>query len=473
MNRLNIKNYLLPAFVFLALLIYGTIYHISSSEFWPITISKTWWTPSAFELSQLQKPLFTLLLATLHLLPLGDVAHLYAAKILFSALGALSLFYYIKNVGLVAKVSLTPYMEAILLCTLLLFSPVILHNFFRIRSDQLTFLLSMMAIYFTLKQRLLHSLLAALFIPLVSIKSTLLLLPLAFILWPHYIQYFRSLSHIWRFNLILLAGAAFIWIVGLNLGSFSYFLASYEGSYPGVYLKSYLSQEFLNISLSLASAAFFLRRSSACLRPFAFATFISILLILIVPQSLPYYIATLAPFVYLPLLIFLVRTSLKHTPQTTLMRRYYLAPLTLFLTLQAGSLLYFYQRGEILWIHKNTDQLAYLKKATQIFKRHPEWKYLDGMGILPTLPFIRCFVSPFDDASNNACRHALLSDPQPDVVIITHRLSYLGEEVFRFTEKNYIQLLPNFWVHNRHSADIKKEDVMLNNVPVPMLIFNF
>lgn len=473
MTHVNIKRHLLPALVFLALVVYGTIYHISSSEFWPITISKTWWTPSAFELSQLQKPLFTLLLATLHLLPLGDVAHLYAAKILFSALGALSLYYYIKNVALVAKVSLTPYSEATLLCALLLLSPVILHNFFRIRSDQLTFLLAMMAIHFTLKQRLLHSLLAALFIPLVSIKSTLLLLPLGFILWPQYTQYFRSLSLIWRLNLVLLASGAFIWIVGLNLGSFSYVLASYEGSYPGVYLKSYLGQEYLTISLSLASAVFFLCRSSTDLRPFAFATFISILLILIVPQSLPYYIATQAPFVYLPLLIFLVRSAQKHPAGTAFIRRYYLAPLTLFVALQTGSLLYFYQRGEIRWIHKNTHQLAYLKKAAQIFKRHPEWKYLDGMGILPTLPFIRCFVSPFDDASNNSCRHALRSDPQPDVVIITHRLSYLGEEVFRLTEKNYTQLLPNFWVHNRHSAEIKNEDVILNNIPVPMLIFNF
>lgn len=469
MNRLNIKNYLLPAFVFLALLIYGTIYHISSSEFWPITISKTWWTPSAFELSQLQKPLFTLLLATLHLLPLGDVAHLYAAKILFSALGALSLFYYIKNVGLVAKVSLTPYMEAILLCTLLLFSPVILHNFFRIRSDQLTFLFAMLALYNNFKGRTLISLVFYLLIPLISIKGIIMLIPLFFIIVAPCFYRFRTLSTVRKIQLSLIIAACLIWPLAINLSSLTYLYDTYLTSdFPNMYLQEYLQQEFLLITFSFLtciSASLYLHTPFKP-KAYTFICISSFLLILLIPQSYPYFIASLAPLVYLPAFALLLSLIFKSNPRI----RY---TLLLLIALQFGTVLYTSLKHDSPFIRTNTDQIVFIKKASVLMSSYDKLNYIDGMGILPRQRFLNCFVSPDDDNANNSCRLKLESDPLPDVMIITTRFAYLGNEVFSIASKNYTQVLPNFWLHRKYQNVTTDTDLNSTNIPVPMLIFNF
>lgn len=472
MNRhLTIKQSFWPAFAILILVIYGIAYHISSSEFWPITVSKTWWTPSAFELSQLQKPLFTLLLATLHLLPLGDVTHLYLAKILFSLLGALSLYYYVKNTSLIAKVDLSPRIEAILLVILVALSPVILHNFFRIRSDQLTFLFAMLAVHSALKKRPLKSLLTTLLIPLISIKSILLLLPLSFILWPHFRKYFGNISKIWKLNVVLAMSAALAWIIGMNLSSLLYLLDSYNSAYPSLYLQNYVHQEFSWILLSVIAIVFSFVKMHADLRPFSAAAIASVLLILIIPQSHPYYIATLAPFLYWPLIIFVSRQL--YSERSAHSKRHYATALVMLSIFQFSVLAYSGQQNRLSWIHRNNEQFVYINKASALFEKHPDWNYLDGMGILPTRRFIRCFVSPYDDQSNNSCRQSLHSNPEPDVIIITQRLSSLGNDIFQQVESDYIQMIPNFWVHKRHQAEISDRDIELLNIPLPVLIFNF
>lgn len=445
------------------LLIYGFFYHISASEFWPITISRTWFDSAHFENSLLQKPLFTFFLSLFHLLPLSDIQHLYLVKLVFAVLGTLTLFFYVEVLQILAGISLSRYKKAFFTVFLLLLSPVLFQNFFRVRSDQATFLFFVFALYFNLRGYFIRSLVCLILIPIISIKGIIFLLPGGIVLLSPYLGYIKKLSRCWRLNLALIVLAALIWAIGLNLPALSYFIDTYaSNSFPNPHLKEYLTGEAFFLLGSLGIALHTWYRRDTALGPYVGAALICLFYILSVPQSYPYFIGSLCALVYLPLGVYIMRSL--NGPSPALYR--YL----LLCVLQLGTLTaQFFSTPHALY-RSSTYQFNFIKKAGHFMDAH-SLHYLDGMGVLPRQKLIPCFESPDDDLANNSCRAWIREEP--DVLLITQRLSALGTETFRIAEKHYIQILPNFWVHQRHQALIKPEDVQLENTPPPMLIFSF
>jgi hypothetical protein len=132
------------------------------------------------------------------------------------------------------------------------------------------------------------------------------------------------------------------------------------------------------------------------------------LLAYLLPQKNSYYLASLLPYVYLPLFVLLnvlfVRKKLK------------LVGLMAF-TLIAPSLYY----GAFNSYASNQSQLKYISEMSRVLS-DSRLSYLDGVGIFPRQQFIRCFASPDDEIANAWCTERI-QNAEADVVIITGRLN--------------------------------------------------
>lgn len=454
-------NYL----IYSCIIIYGLFYHISSSEFWPITISKTWLNSINFEYSLLQKPLFGFFLSLFHLLPLDDLFHIYLVKFVFSFIGLLGLLFFIKFLIEISDIKSinqhTKISEGILLILLLGLSPVLLHNFFRIRTDQITFLFFSLVLLFNHRKQFFKSVFFLGLIPLISIKSYIFLIPVFFIVLPNYKIYFNRLKIVHKYYLFFAFIGVLIWVMSLNISALTYLADTFKTmDFPNKYLKKYLFLEIMPIFASLFSVIYIFLKKDTALKPYAIASIITFMLILLIPQSYPFYIASLAPIFYIPLFILLLKTVKLDTRKKIFLLG------AQILTVVFISLYFKYD-----FYHSLNIQMDYIKKAGKIISKN-NLSYLDGTGILPRQNFIPCFISPDDENANNACLNNIKTN-NADVVIVTHRLSFLGTDLFVELEKNYIQLRPSFWIKNAYKSPYLESKIDLLNTMPAFLTFGF
>ncbi|WP_148284960.1 hypothetical protein [Pseudobdellovibrio exovorus] len=423
-----------------------------------MTISKTWWNWSFFEPSQLQKPLFSFFLSFFHILPLSDLTHIYFVKFAFSLLGIVALYIFIKSAIEISQKQITHNKLILIALLFCLFSPIFLKNFSRIRSDQVGFLFFILSVYFYLIRRMRLSFLFAILLPISSIKSILFFIPLAFIILPQYLSYFKKLNFIKKLNLTLLTLAALVWAIGYNLSALSYLIATYQdASFPTVYLKNFVTVEMPFILLSILTSLWILLNKRLRLIPYALASLSSLALIVAIPQSYSYYIASFVPIVYLPLLTVLIQYGFQY-------KKVFVT--TLSLCLLYSSIMMW--KKNLPYFISSCPQILFISKASALTNLHG-FNYLDGMGMLPRQNLIPCFASPSDPIANNGCREAL--ENQPDVIIITQRLLELGNESFKVAAENYFQVYPNYWVHQKYKEEVEIKKGDLDNLPVPLIIF--
>ncbi len=451
-------------FVYLLLLCYGFFYHISSSEFWTVTISKTWLNPANFEFSLLQKPLFGMFLSLFHLLPLDDVGHLYFVKLIFSIIGIASVVYYLNAVLMIAKIKPPESVKALLLVVLLILSPVLLHNFFRIRTDQVSLLVFSLGLLFSQKKYYLRSLICWALLPLISIKGFIFLIPAGFIMYPDLRVVLKRLSKIQKIYLWLFSLSIFVWLIGLNIKSITYLFETFGSiEFPNVFLRNYLFNECLLIIGSTAVAISVIWKNDTELKPFAYASVACTFLIISMPQSYPYYIASLAPIVYLPLLVKILKSH-----RLSNLARIKAVSLTgvqvLFLVAS-----FFYLKPS-LYI-SNFDQLTYISNVSRIIDKH-NLNYVDGTGILPRQNFIPCYISPDDEISNFICRRYLI-EKTSDIVIATSRLNYFGSDLYNSIEKDYSQVIPGLWIKNNFRSLIANYQTDLKDPLAAVFLFGF
>ncbi len=446
--------------VYCGLIVFGLLYHISTSEFWPITISKTWLRSESFEWSVLQKPLFSLLLALFHLFPLTDVSHLLAVKLVFAVSGLAGVCFFaeflIEFTGRSAK-----QLRVWILLALLVMSPVLLQNFFRVRTDQVCFMLFSLALLLNQRKSYLKSIAIWLTIPLVSIKGLMFFVPAAFILFPHYRIYLKQLKSVHKTYLLLSGFAVLIWVLKFNLQSFLYLIQTFNSmGFPNSYLKRLFHFEGL---LVLASAALSVRaiyQNDLRLKPFAYASLSSLTLVLLFPQSYPYFNASFAPLIYLPLFL----RILQHPEFPRLRSTYPVLVQVVIVILNC-----FYFKNHVFY--PNLAQLDYIEKSAAIVEKH-SLMYLDGIGILPRQKFAPCFVSPDDEISNESCMK-MMSEHSADTIIVTNRLNHLGLPLYEILEKSYVQVLPGFWLRNNLTALIAEYRTDLSKSVPAMFIFGF
>lgn len=448
-------------FCFYSLLfLYAFFYRISSSEFWPITVSKSWFgVGGTLELSLLQKPLFSFILSTLHVFQIKDSSHVYLVKTVFSMFGLASIYFFSYFTSQLIKrhsqQEFSPHWLGLGLCLL---SPVFLNNFFNIRTDQLAFLLLSMFFYFSINKKLYPSLACLILLLLSGLKEFPLALPA---LYFFYKQFNLKLSKkLLFYSLALLLGAS-VWVLGLNISVLEYIRESYRNNpFPNPQLSAFLLSEGFLLVIALAVVIYNFYKKQVLF--WSVQSVFFLILLFINPQSYSFYIASLVPIIYVPLFIFIF----KYWPS---FRAKILLVTTVLFCVHTGLS---YQQKKALY-ESNQAQLKFIDLASDIVKKR-RLLYLDGMGILPKQRFNRCFVSPDDVAANSNCIDQI-STARADVIIMTRRLTFLnqpGTDLFNSVKMNYEQIYPNFWVRRDQLDDVMRKKIDLSpDLPLPILIF--
>lgn len=451
----SLKNYGL----YLALFIYGLFYHISSSEFWPISISKTWLTPEVFEHSMLQKPIFTIFLSLFHLIPLSDVQHLILVKALFCILGLIAIRLFINLILDISKVTHRAFYGNVLLISLVLFSATWMQNFFRVRSDQLSLLFFISFLYFSHTKKLYVSVLFLSLTVLAQIKG-LIFLPAGLIfLYYNNKELFFKFNKATRYYLTMTLLGILIWTIALNTNSISYLIYSYQNEnfyFPNEFLKLFLTSEAPLIIATLVISFMSIIKRDRLIFPYAVSSLVFFIFILVSPQSYPYYIASLSLPFYLTLLIYIMARINE--------KKHYI-----LLAIQIATSLAAYSYYQNYHYNSTVPQLRYIQKSSEIASTY-KLSYLDGMGTMPRQNLIPCFVSPNDDVANKFCTQQLI-DKSSDILILTHRLYSLNRTYFENLNIDYDQILPGLWIKKSSNLSLKKE-LDINIVPA-LLIFNF
>lgn len=444
--------------VYVGLVCYGLFYHISSSEFWPITISKTWFSSDPFESSLLQKPFFGLFLAFFHALPLNDVLHLVAVKLAFALIGLAGLIYFVRAAIEISGRKFTEQYELLLLVLLLLMSPTLLHNFFRIRTDQVSFLFFSLALLFSARKQYLKALTCWIMLPLIGIKSFVFFLPAIILFYPELKAYSKQLPKTKQILLSLSCIAVLVWAINLNIPAIGYLADTFSSmEFPNVYLRKFLTTEALIVTCTLIASGFAIFRNEG--RRIALAGLSCFAIILILPQSYPYFIASLLPIFYLPLFLKLLKPDGDKKYQIILP------------TVQILVVFILVGLKHIGYYNSNAAQLEYIGRAIEVIDKH-NLTYIDGTGILPNQKFIPCFISPDDEAANSSCS-SFLAQKIPDVVIATSRLNYLGTDLYKTIESEYSQIIPGFWLKNKYKSLVLENTTDLSASLPAVFIFGF
>ena len=445
--------------VYAGLVCYGLFYHISSSEFWPVTISKTWFSPD-FEISLLQKPFFSLFLALFHVLPLDDVLHLVAVKLAFAIIGLAGLVCFVKAVVEISGQKISARYELLLLVLLVATSPTLLNNFFRIRTDQLSFLFFSLALLYSNRKQYLKALSFWIMLPLIGIKALVFFLPAGILFYPEIKTCSKQLPKSKQIHLLLACIAVLVWALGLNIPAISYLGETFRSmEFPNAHLRKFLTSEALLVLGTLFVSGLVLFRKEKEFRRITLASLACFALILLLPQSYPYFIASLAPIFYLPLFLKLLKPGV--------LKKYLLfAP-------AAQIVLVFSMIGinEGRFYHSNAAEFDYIGRVTKIIDKH-NLTYVDGTGILPKQKLIPCFISPDDEAANYACSN-FLANKIPDVVIATSRLNYLGIDLYKAIESEYSQIIPGLWLKNKYKSLVSENNTDLSASLPAVFLFGF
>ena len=445
---------------FIALFFYGLFYHVSSSEFWPITISKTWFTPSQFEVSMLQKPLLTMLLSLLHLLPLSDIVHLSLVKIIFTCTGIAGLVLYSWFAISISHFKLKDYERLDLAFGLALFlvliSPQLMHNYFNIRSDQTAFTLFSLFLVLCEKKHLRLALSALLLIPLFGIKEIIFLGPGAIYFFWNFRNGFSTKSIFFTAYSIV---TVLTWVVALNVGSAVYLADTISSAN---YFLRFGSGGFLIelplIAMSLLSVGYILYKKRQAFYKVSVIALFFMGLLLLLPQAYTFFIASALPFVFLPGMALLLSLNIKPVIKSTLAVGFVILSFLLM------------NINRVPTFNSNFEQIRFIKKMSAFLKQN-QFNYLDGEGVFPRQTFLPCFVSPDDDNSNNSCFNRM-KEMHPDTIIITNRLFFLGEEIFKIAQDNYEQIYPNVWVIKaKITQEISAQRNLDNKNPLPIIIF--
>lgn len=454
----SLKNVKLHHYLLFALLLFGCFYRITASEFWPITVSKTWFTPQQFEFSMLQKPLLTVFLAFFHLLPLSDIAHLLVVKLVFSLLGVCGIWALINFLLEISEVPV-PQKDKYLafgILALTLLSPTILSHFFSVRSDQLATTFFSFFLLFSNRKKLVPSLIFLSLIPLAGIKEVFFL-PAGLLVF--YFHFKHLLSRKFLFFSFFAMFAAFVWLIAYNIPALYYFVETYEQTDLSLArLSSYILKiESLSILLALLSGLYIFKKSLKPLYPYVLNSLYFILVILIIPQSYSFLIGSLLPFILVPLGLVLF---LNHERKILLLSS---LAVMFFYTLTVR-----YNHNAFLY-SSSFKQLEYINTVSEIIAKN-NLHYLDGIGILPRQAHYPCFASPNDLVANASCLDRIERQPL-DSIIITSRLMYVGEQVFKVVDTSYEQILPNFWVNKSKLSDgiLKNKNISADISPAFIL----
>lgn len=457
------KSYLKKDSYFLLVVIFAAFiwaysYAIHSSEFWSIYISKKYFDVDFFETIKI-KPLFHFLLYLGHLVPLHDLQHIIAIKILFSILGCLQLYLLFK---VLEKITFTEVYLRYFIFFATLSGSIFLENYFKIRTDQLCLSLFLFYLwkendYFFKRTR--YVFLFSLVFPLIGAKGV-------------YFSVLTLLSHFstkkinLNFNfktLLKLLVLINVITYGLLLGwnSVLYFFNTYDSyaeSLSNVVI--FCKENFAVLSLIFFLILILLTQLNKAFIPLNLtigaASLAALLIIFIAPQKFNFFLASFIPLFYILAADALVK--LKKIKSVW----YFI----FILLIGTNAVLNVYDNFKNKIFHSNTAQFAFIDKVTQQLGPY-QFTYLDGVGIFPRQNNTNCFVSPDDWKSNSHCTE-LLNNSTADIIIHTQRLSQLLP-LGALPNKNYRAIGANVYLNTKHHDDTQ----LSKDIPPAVLVFGF
>ncbi len=433
--------------------------YIHSSEFWSIYISKKFFDYNFVDTIKM-KPLLHLLLYGFHLLPLNDLQHIIAVKLIFSILACFQIFLF--SAVLIQKSRQHTFLNYLLL-SVALSGSLYLENFFRIRVDQLCLTLFMLylwkrnTIFF---EKTDHVLLLSLLLPALGLKGIFFS---GLILIIHFFKKQWSIKVNFRFFLLLLASLALtVQMLLFGWNSFIYFINSYESysqSLPNAVL--FLKENFAILSVLTFTivAALFKKTKAVFFSVHERSVVLSLLplaIIFLSPQKFNFFIASFIPLFYIFMSEILLELK-KIRPRWFIF---------FILILSVNLCFNFYNDFQNNPYRSNSAQLNFIDKISKQLGPH-HFTYLDGMGLLPRQNNVNCLVSPNDWQSNTFCEE-IIRNNTADIIIQTQRLSQrlpLGA----LPNKSYHAIGANVFLNDRRKQNI----TLTQDTPPASLVFGF
>jgi hypothetical protein len=342
-----------------------------------------------------------------------------------------------------------------------LISPVFLQNFFRIRSDQMSFALfcGLLVLSFLSKQK--YFFLIFFLLCITSLKSVLFLIPLAFLFKNQLIFQLKKMTTQQKLITGGIAFAVLIWVLALNINSLIYaYTVSSLNTFNFGPLKKSLQNDWPLFIFNFFAFIWHFNKTKWD-QASLWVSGYCLLILLISPQAFPFYVASFIFLYLLPTWMFFLNT------QISVRKR--VVTLSALIFLQATVFIYNVQTQSQKIYSFNHDQLKYIEVVGQFVKAH-DLTYLDGAGILPRERLNPCLISPDDELANQSCKNKVMNH-EAESYIITQRLSFLGDTIIKALNADYTQIKPNFWIKNKYLSQIKPEEIDLHSLPIPMLIF--
>lgn len=447
----------IEALVFISFsILVGWHYFISDSEFWAITISKELWSTDTSHSSVFYKPIFNAITSIPFAFDLSNTTHLLATKFIFALIGSALLLAWHTVFRLHASST-----AAIAATLWLLTDQLFFTNFFRVRSDILASLCSALAI---LSLRMGRSHLK----PESPVRLGLFTLTLLCVLGStpkaiyHFVLVgiytlliFRKQVSPTYFRRILIAyfaaPAAGLILLSIALGSPNnvfkvfaeaaiYHLNSSSGGLWPINSSTfrYWAQDLIRQPFHWLLLALLI----AVTRPkVAWLTATTFVLILIHNQRLPFFIASLMPFMAMSIASSLKSIRQKHAT-------YFFAGLALLFTIEFTF--WFKPRD---WYSSSTNQLEAITKIESILSQFPNSTLFDGQGILPRGPLTYHFFSPGDHQSNSTGLDTIRSH-NPLLILQTPRFNYTNVIwQSELPKLGYREIEWGLWIKNYPAAE--------------------
>ncbi len=465
-----------PVFIYLSL-----NYYISHSELWAIASARLLGETSGEALVLYYKLIFYSFLKIFYGFELGNIHHIKFSRLFFGFLASLNLSLFITNIFWLTKSFRSSFLYLFFLMT----AQIYICHVFRVRADVVsTFFI--LLLYTRINYNYLHNSQGRLFKPLDFFLFIFAFLstPKSIFLLTAVIVYslFLNIKNQSRTELLLSLLIHLFFPVGIILTTFSllnsaqillanpYSLAlQYQintmsdffssGNWSHILLS--LKINFMHYVFIIWGLLIYLWRPQSEKNHFkdtqVILTLLALLMTLIQTEKWPYFLASMLPFMGLPLIFFLDRYK---KPFQSIIFSLVIIITPLLMTIP-----------QTLFPH-NREQLKAISELEKLFKLLPEGNYFDSVGILPRYPSGLWFLGPSDPQSR-AYTLEHLKNNSPDFIFYTTKVNLGAPEIISFLYENYFQKQGDIWILNKHK-DLFKDvpNIDLINIE-PLFIYDF
>ncbi len=429
--------------------------YIGHSEFWSIYYSKYFFSDGYFHDSLYSKLIFHLSLIWIHWLPIGNLAHLVVAKLLYGIIAFLVLYTTYK----IFRLRLSEKYSAVLICGLF-FNGIVFWDLMQIKSDITCLLFLLLGFYLHQKQHHKASV-VLLFMAVFSTPKVVLFLPFPMIIILNQMDWktiwnFRTklwlirflvlfscffatiyLNRGWHFSSALISTYSMAFRYGNDLLSEGLRVGSQEFNsfYPLNFIYFIFPTVFIFVLVAIKAKIISMPKSKII--AFLSLCIYSFVVVWYYPIKLPHFLIPIFFFLVITFVYFahFLTTASVVSKKTNLVLK---SLLLTYFVLNAAQCIRF---SNLNW---GGDQFKLLVQIDQLYKINPQATIVDGTGALPRAQNLPIFFGLFDDVGNTIAAKQIIKDP-PDLIFFTPKVS-LGVGWFNsFFKDHYVLLAPNVY----------------------------